>query len=268
MQIRNLISFALILAGFRGAATVEAQVVTPVPQAHAHNDYLHNRPLEDALALGFCSVEADIHLIDGELLVAHDRDKTSPGRTLQSLYLDPLRRRVERSGNGVYGDGQEITLLVDIKSDGATTYRALHEVLSGYRDLLSYVDEEGMHRGAVTVIVSGNRAFDVIRADLPRFVGIDGRLSDLESDMPADLMPLISDHWGRNFKWRGDGDLPAADQEKLIRVLQKAHSNGRRVRFWATPDQKSVWDVLSAAGVDMINTDDLEGLSGFLRSRR
>src|SRR5512135_1483640 len=46
---------------------------TPLVHAHAHNDYQHERPLLDALDRGFCSVEADVHLVNGELLVAHAR---------------------------------------------------------------------------------------------------------------------------------------------------------------------------------------------------
>ena len=264
---RILFAGLLIGVGFGCDSTIHAQSVQPCRQAHAHNDYLHDRPLADALASGFCSLEADIYLIGDELLVAHDRDKTSPDRTLKDLYLDPLRNRIKGSGS-VYGDGQELTLLIDIKSDGVTTYQALHRVLSAYRDILSYVDADGPHRGAVTVIVSGNRAVEQIKSDVPRYVGIDGRLSDLDSDMAAELLPLISDHWGRNFKWRGDGEMPPDDRAKLTRVLKKAHAANRRVRFWATPDNETVWGTLSNAGVDLINTDDLEGLSEFLRSSR
>src|SRR5262245_36960462 len=68
--------------------------ITPLVHAHAHNDYEHPRPLLDALDHGFCSVEADIWLVDGKLLVAHDRDKVKPDGTFQALYLDPLRERV------------------------------------------------------------------------------------------------------------------------------------------------------------------------------
>ena len=60
--------------------------------AHAHNDYEHERPLLDALKAGFTSFEADVYLIDGKLLVAHDQQDTTPDRSLESLYLDPLRR--------------------------------------------------------------------------------------------------------------------------------------------------------------------------------
>ena len=64
----------------------------PLRHAHAHNDYEHPRPLLDALDHGFTSVEADVFLVDGQLLVAHDPADLDPARTLESLYLDPLAR--------------------------------------------------------------------------------------------------------------------------------------------------------------------------------
>src|SRR5436305_12662245 len=94
--------------------------VEPLPHAHAHNDYEHKRPLFDALECGFCSVEADIWLVDGKLLVAHDRNQVKPERTLQALYLDPLRERARRNGGRVYPNGPEVILLVDVKSDAGT----------------------------------------------------------------------------------------------------------------------------------------------------
>src|SRR3954470_14608888 len=92
------------------ALSTQAQVV-PLTRVHAHNDYEHKRPLFDALDHGFCSVEADIYLVNGQLLVAHDRSQVKPDRTLQSLYLDPLRERVRRNGGRVYHQGPEVTLL-------------------------------------------------------------------------------------------------------------------------------------------------------------
>jgi hypothetical protein len=248
--------------------TIWAEDLAPCPRAHAHNDYLHDRPLLDALDNGFCSVEADIYLVGDKLLVAHTRLELSADRTFRSLYLDPLRQRVKKNGGSVHGDGQPMTLLIDIKSDGETTYRALSRLLAEYRDVFTHVENGEVHDSAVTAIVSGNRAVDVIAADSPRYVGIDGRLSDLESDKPAHLLPLISDHWGRHFRWRGEGEMPKADREKLDRVIDQAHQKNRRVRFWSTPDRPEVWGALREAGADLINTDDLEGLSQFLRESK
>src|ERR1051325_3525686 len=106
-------------------AAQEEKSLTPLPRAHAHNDYEHKRPLLDALERGFCSFEADIHLVNGQLGVAHDRSQVKTNRTLQSLYLDPLRERVRKNGGRVYAGGPECTLLIDFKSDWRTMYPEL-----------------------------------------------------------------------------------------------------------------------------------------------
>lgn len=245
--------------------SLRAEDVVPCRQAHAHNDYQHQRPLVDALEHGFCSVEADIFLIEGKLLVGHSLNELSGTRTLQSLYLDPLRARIERNGGSVFGDGKPITLLVDLKSDGESTFKALNQVLSGYKEIVSWSEQGEWHPGAVNVIISGNRPIATITAASPRFAGIDGRLSDLNSDTSAELMPLISDNWTKHFQWRGSGEISQAEKAKLNRTIEQIHAKGRLVRFWATPDTPAAWEVLRDAGVDLINTDDLAGLSRFLR---
>src|SRR5438874_5130274 len=106
--------FPLFLAAALGQPPAEApKIVTPVTRAHAHNDYAHPRPLIDALDQGFCSVEADVYLVDGKLLVAHDKKDVKPDRTLEKLYLDPLRERVKANGGRVYAKGPTVHLLVD-----------------------------------------------------------------------------------------------------------------------------------------------------------
>ena len=237
----------------------------PLPKAHAHNDYKHERPLLDALAHGFCGVEADIYLVDGKLLVAHDREDLKPERTLQALYLDPLRKRVKENEGQVHSEKKtKFTLLIDIKSDGKATYRALSKVLARYREILTETKDGKTTHRAITAVISGNRAMQIIAADNPRFAGIDGRLSDLESKYPSNLLPLISDRWSGHFNWNGKDEMPADQRQKLRNIVKKAHTSDRRVRFWATPEKVSVWRELQAAGVDLINTDDLAGLQKFL----
>jgi glycerophosphoryl diester phosphodiesterase len=86
----------------------------------------------------------------------------------------------------------------------------------------------------------------------------------LDSSLPADVMPMISDNWRLHFKWNGKGPMPDAEKAKLDEVVAKAHEAGRVVRFWATPENPAVWQVLKAAGVDLINTDRLDELQAFL----
>ncbi len=248
-------------------ASLPVMATEPLPQAHAHNDYHHRRPLFDALDHGFCSVEADIFVVGDELLVAHNREDLEPARTLRALYLDPLKARVKANGGRVYRDGPRFTLLIDFKSPGEPTYRVLRDVLADYRDMLFKEVDGRRQPGAVSIVISGNRPMEMIAADQQRLCGIDGRLSDLETDMSAALMPLISDHWGNHFHWRGEGEMSSAEQQKLRSIVQQSHAAGRRVRFWATPESEKLWEQLVAAGVDHINTDQLGRLQTFLQTR-
>ena len=97
-----------------------------------------------------------------------------------------------------------------------------------------------------------------------RYASVDGDLADLDSGEPAALIPWISGNWGQSFKWRGSGAIPEADKLKLKDIVAKAHQQGRRVRFWGAPDQPVFWAEMLANGVDLINTDDLDGAQKFL----
>jgi len=246
--------------------------VVPLPRAHAHNDYAHTRPLHDALDHGFTSVEADVFLSNGHLLVGHtwlevlpDRLRDQPQRTLQSLYLEPLRQRIKQRGGAVYDDQTPFYLLIDLKTEARATYAAVHEALAQYPDVFS-VTRDGKHRpGPVVAVISGNVPRQTIRTQKVRYAGIDGRPSDLDSDDPPHLMPWISDAW--RFRWRGEGPMPAAERDKLRDLVRKAHAKGRQVRFWATPEREAVWQELHEAGVDRLNTDRLSQMRDWLRSR-
>jgi hypothetical protein len=243
----------------------------PLHRAHAHNDYEHPRPLFDALDHRFGSVEADIYLVDGQLLVAHDPVDLDPTRTLESLYLDPLLARVRANHGTVYpGWRTSLQLLVDIKTEGASTYLELDRRLRSYRSIFTTYAYGRVHRRAVTAVISGDRAARApMEAQRIRHAFYDGRLSDLGTAAPASFIPLISDAWYANFTWQGVGPIPAAERDKLRGIVAAAHARGQKVRFWATPDlagpsRDAVWNELLAADVDYLNTDDLAGLEAFL----
>ncbi|MBL1100370.1 phosphatidylinositol-specific phospholipase C/glycerophosphodiester phosphodiesterase family protein [Streptomyces coffeae] len=262
---------------FAGTAAT-GRPAPPLARAHAHNDYEHPRPLTDALSHGFGSVEADIWLVDGALLVAHDATDLDPTRTLESLYLDPLARRVKANGGRVYrGDDLSLQLLIDLKTPGEATYRALAKRLRRYGPMFSaaYGGVGGrVRRGPVTAVISGDRgARAPMEAEKVRHAFYDGRLEDLGTGVPASFIPLISADWNKTFTWQGAGTMPPAEREKLRQIVGAAHHARQRVRFWATPDaagpeRDALWRELLAADVDHLNTDDLAGLEDFLRGTR
>jgi hypothetical protein len=233
-------------------------------RVHAHNDYEHKRPLFDALDHGFCSVEADIYLVDGKLLVAHARREVRPERTLQALYLDPLRERVKQNGGRVYPNGPEVTLLIDLKSDWTQIYPVLRNVLKEYSGMLVTFRDGVKQTNAIIAIITGNRSKTMFEGESIRYAAFDGELKDLDSDSNADLIPWISSEWSRTFTWRGNGSMPDQEQQKLDDIVNRAHRRGHKVRFWGSPDKPVFWAELLKHNVDLINTDDLEGAQKFL----
>lgn len=265
------LTVAAILAMLFAVTAVRAAEPAPLLYGHAHNDYRHARPLAEALERGFTSVEADVHVIRGQILVAHDRHEAeaeagSTARTLQTLYLDPLRARAEANGGRIYPDVPSIFLLVDLKSDPpGPAYAVLVEVLKQYQSILTTWDAAGAHVRAVTVIVTGNHTHEMIAADAMRYCASDGKLPDLDRpDLPADLCPLISSQWRPTFQWNGKGTMPDAERARLRQLVAKAHGEHRQIRFWGAPDNAAAWRELRDAGVDLINTDNLAGLQAFL----
>ncbi len=244
--------------------------VTILP-AHSHNDYEHERPLFDALDCNFKSFEADVYSIGDSLFVAHDYDKKKSGRTLRKLYLEPLKDRITENGGSVYGNGEEIILLIDIKDDGLKTYKLLHKILQDYKSDLTYFENGVKTKGSILAVVSGNRPFEFMKSQTLRFAGFDGRLKNLDSEISPLLMPVVSDNWGRHFKWNGTGEIPVDEKNKLHSLTSKAKSNGYILRFWATPNKTeeqrtAIWKELSNAGVGLIGTDYLKELQQYLQT--
>jgi hypothetical protein len=261
--LRFLLSVGWLMVG---VAQTGAQTRTLI-RAHAHNDYAHTRPLFDALDAHFGSIEADVFLVDGKLLVGHERKALSPEKTLEALYLEPLRRRIVANAGSVYGDGVGVTLLIDVKTEAGATYAALHQILAGYAQILTRYENGKVKPGAIIVIVSGNRARAAMEQAAVRFAAMDGRLEDLEAPLSAiSLIPLVSDTWAKLSSWRGDGPLPELDREKNRTRAQQAHAQGRRLRLWAAPDTPAAWEILDACGVDLINTDRLKELASYLEN--
>jgi hypothetical protein len=300
-RVRRLVVLAAVLAAalMLGLASMSASAsdsppghgpapvpaYSPLPHTHAHNDYQHDHPLFDALSNQFDSVEADIWLADDgalvtdPLLVGHDKSALQHGRRLQDLYLDPLLHLVNTNANRhVYaGSTAQVTLLIDVKSDAASTYRVLDALLRSpsYDPLLTSWTKTGPNTwvetpGPVRVIISGNRDKAYLLGQPTRRAAYDGRLADLGDGLPASFMPWISNSWSSVFQWHGSGPMPDDERALLRHIVANVHATpGQQLRFYATPDRSaqqylSVWQEERLAGVDWLNTDELAALRTFL----
>lgn len=241
----------------------------PLPNAFAHNDYSHKRPLHDALSNGYTNVEADVFLMGGKLVVAHINPFFKSNRNLEKLYLQPLLEQIIENGGQVYKDyDQPITLLIDIKSEANSTYAALKPLLEKYRPILTSYDNGEITLGAVTIVLSGHKPNKKLAAETNRLAFIDKDLRKASHDKAGiaanNIYTMASCKYSKLVKWNGYGSFPQKEKERLQSYVDMAHTRGEKVRLWASPENQVVWGELLSCGVDLINTNKLVALKQFL----
>ena len=138
--VHHLRSILLLFIIFIFLGSANAQI-TPLPHAHSHNDYERLKPLKDALANGFTSVEADVLYIYGKLYVGHNMpdNRRHNLKTLTRQYLKPLFKIFRKNGREIYKDYDGVFYLwIDIKFEPTKAYYALRERLYPFREMLNY----------------------------------------------------------------------------------------------------------------------------------
>ncbi|KAF9697976.1 hypothetical protein EKO04_003966 [Ascochyta lentis] len=175
--------------------------VRPI-SCHSHNDYWRKKPLYEALQCGCTSVEADVWLVNDDLLVGHSRSSLQKEKTLWSLYVDPLVRLLDDQNhnqstgepiastvkNGVFSEDptQTLVLLVDVKDvDAQSVLPVISAHLSALRrkDYLSYWNGSELRSGPITVVLTGNAPFNMVNApSAHRDIFFDAPLADLSEE--------------------------------------------------------------------------------------
>ena len=268
MRTKHLILFILYLCN---VLLTYCQPSNALINGHAHNDYVHNRPLMLALENGFISVEADVHLKDGKLLVSHDDPlDLSKTKTLEQLYLEPLRELVRKNNGKVYKDyGGFFYLMIDFKTEANATYKVLNEVLSRYHQIISIVtDSLDQNNKPIKVFISGNRPIEMYLKSKSKFTGLDGRPDQIGLNFPVSFMPIVSDNIS-NFMLKDlNTSSQSIDKVKLTDFVNNVHLEGKKVRFWGAPDDPKTWQFLLNNGVDLINTDKIKSFAKFIEENK
>ncbi|MFI5162689.1 MAG: phosphatidylinositol-specific phospholipase C/glycerophosphodiester phosphodiesterase family protein [Sphingobacteriales bacterium] len=255
----------LILAAINANCCAQS---IPLLNGFAHNDYRHKHPLFDALDNGYTNIEADIFLRDTNLVVAHICPMFREGKTLEKLYLKPLFDRVRQNNGRVYSNYMRpVILMIDVKSGSDNTYRQLERLLDKYRSMLTSYDNGTVIYRAVTVVISGHKPYGLLEGETNRLAFIDDDLRKVARDtVMRDVFTMASCKYSRLISWDGKGIIPVLQQQRLCAFVAMAHSMGAKVRLWASPERKVVWDELLKCGVDLINTDQLVTLRNYLNA--
>jgi hypothetical protein len=255
--------------------------IIPKP-IHSHNDYWQAVPLFEALSLGVTGVEADCHLVNGELLVGHTPSSLRPNRTFRTLYLDPLTTILENQNannsftnttiNGIWDTKPtaSIVLMTDLKTEGFSTLEAVQQQLQPFREKgwLTYWNGTATVPGPIIHVGTGNTPFDAVLNSTYanttyRDVFFDAPLDALTPSYNASNSYYASTSMSHLFWGIPHGGLSAARLEIVKGQIGMAKSLGLLSRYWDTPSwpvtrKMNVWKQLVDLDVGMLNVDQIE----------
>ncbi|WP_282112871.1 alkaline phosphatase [Maribacter stanieri] len=213
-------------------------------KVHSHNDYKQNVPFWKAFGAEVQSIEVDVFYIDDKLMVAHELNEIQQDKTLERLYLNPLKEAIALK----MVSGKEIQIMVDVKTDA---YKTLDAIVGSLKDYPTIISNENFK-----IIISGNRPALEEYVNYPDFISFDYQsIEPINDAKTLDKIALVSLSFKNYSEWNGKGRLTVDDYNKVIAVIDKAHELEKPFRFWATPDSKSAWKAFTNMGVDFINTD-------------
>ncbi len=252
MKKKLLFFFVLICFFLTGFSQATHYTVT---DAHAHNDYMHPVPFYTAWNAGFGSIEADVYPVNGVLLVSHTKKAINPHRTLDSLYLKPLLTELQKNEN------RKVILLIDIKENYEESLQLLINELEPLKKYL--VSDKDLNK-PVTILISGERPPPTEYKNYPSYIFFDDDLRVSHKPEEWKRVGLVSLSFERYSHWNGEGNIPDSDRAVLLNVVDSVHRAGKKIRFWAAPDNENSWITQMKLGVDLVGTDKIQALSAFL----
>lgn len=250
--------FILFILLFLTLQSQSQSVLPSTANAHAHNDYEGAFPFWEAWKAGFGSIEADVFLHQGRLIVAHDSTQLERQWTLDSLYLAPLAQCIQQNKGTVYPNAQRtLQLMIDIKSDSVATLNKLVDRLKAYPALTG--------TPTLKIVISGNRPHPTAYAAYPAWIQFDGELQKEYTAEQLARIPMLSGNFKKFSSWNGKGRMVENERVLFQSLVQKAHQQGKKIRFWNAPDNLNSWYAFAEGGADYLNTDHIHEISAFFR---
>jgi glycerophosphoryl diester phosphodiesterase len=250
-MLKPFLYISLCIAFVNSASAQKKYVASDI---HSHNDYSRPEAFYHAFNAGAGAIEADVYLRNGRLVVAHDTTAAKQQLSFNKMYLQPFLKEFKARP-------RPLNLVIDLKEAYAPI---LAELLKELKPLKSLI-KSGNNNKTLSIIITGNRPPPALYNKYPTYITFD---DDLQ-------LPHTSEQWKRvaqvslNFenysKWQGEGMLPPVDEKVLKSIINAVHASGKRIRFWAAPDNKAGWQKLMELKADILSTDKIDELKELLK---
>jgi Alkaline phosphatase len=218
---------------------------------HSHNDYNRTVPFWEAYSQHCASIEADVFLQDGEILVAHNRKDVTAERSLRKMYIEPIVKTFRENGGRMWkGSDDRLQLVVDLKTG---------ESLPGVIALAEEYPDVFTTENGVKIVITGDEPAPDDFGKWPSWLWFDGDFKDGKLNYTPEQLKRIAmistdfRKFARN--WNGKGRMINSELEAVTKAIETAHEAGKPIRFWDAPEGTTAYFTLHKLGVDFFNTD-------------
>jgi hypothetical protein len=220
----------------------------------------------EILSLGVHQFEADVMPIYGELYVTptmpDSANHVKP--TLRDAYLLPLFNQFKKNNGNIIPRHTDISyLILDIGYEPHTVIRLLRQQLRTMQDMLVFKADGKWHPGKLQILIKAPIA-ELSNQEQLILTGVAGSGSNLSSDLPVEVMPLIELPFSDLTTWNGIGNIAFEEYLSVKKKVAEIHQLGRKVYVSKCPTSDGVWDMLQKAEVDFIGTNHVEELVQYL----
>ena len=250
----------LIVSIFLNSTLAQTVPSYSTAQAFSYNDHHQLRPFSEAYDQQFGSIETDVFLQKEILYAVNNAVDASPSRMLSKLYLQPVSEHLDRNAGQIYTLWDNtLQLIFDLKTPAKETLPALIQELEKFKNLTE-------PNGTIKIIITGNIPSPDSFDQYPSYISFEGVPDVAYTPKQLTRIALIGQSFQKYSRWNGEGSLPRNDRQSIMKVIQKVHETGKKIRFRDAPDNINTWKIMMGLKVDYLGTGKVIQMGDYLRT--
>jgi len=189
--------------------------------------------------------------------------------TLTEAYLYPLYSQFKKNNGEILpGYTGDIFLILNFNSQPIQIYKQLSIEMRPFTDMLTIKTIGAEHQGKIRILIKDPDQLEKINSVKTSFLGLVGKLSDIEKNIDSGKMPLIEVDFKEITNWKGSGNIPFEDFVKIKDIVSKVHQQNKKISVINCPNNKTIADFILTSKTDFINISDAIQMAGFLEVKK
>jgi hypothetical protein len=235
---------------------------TVIEKAISANDHTRKKPLFEAIDAGFVGVTLEVQVNKAGYLVCGKN-------RFSEQYLTPLKSRIEAQNGWVYTDYiNEFLIILDFQSDSNNCYKAFLSEIEPYHSIITYYENNKRVKRGIKLILTGNVPKNEILKSSLRYCTLDEQINKLNTEIESNFVSMATLNFKKIFDWKGEGSMPNMQYHGYSTYVKLAHKIGRTVRVKKTPENDNAFGIISEAGADFIEVEDIGGYLRYYRNKK